>query len=60
MHWDDESDNFIVKVKVDVKSPTRRGVLSTGSQLYDPFGFLQPFILPVKILLQQMTKQDLG
>ena len=25
-HWDAERDKFIVKVKTDVKSPTRRGV----------------------------------
>ena len=35
-------------------------MLLTASQPYDPIGFLQPFILPVKILLQQLTKLDLG
>ena len=60
VHWDAESDRFVVVVNVIEKPATRRGLLSVASQLYDPIGFLQPFILPAKILLQRSSKIDLA
>ena len=47
------SDEFMVKVRVDRKTATHRGVLSMVSQVFDPLGFMEPFVLPVKKLLQQ-------
>ncbi|XP_067940188.1 uncharacterized protein [Watersipora subatra] len=40
------------------KPMTRRGVLSTVSQLYDPLGFLAPFSLKGKNILQKINKVD--
>ncbi|XP_067939956.1 uncharacterized protein [Watersipora subatra] len=40
------------------KPMTRRGVLSTVSQLYDSLGFLAPFSLKGKNILQKINKVD--
>ena len=53
IYWNAETDNLEVHVNVSHKPPTRRGILSMVSQLFDPLGFLQPCILPVKRLLQK-------
>ena len=39
---------------------TRRGILSTVAPVYDPLGFLAPFVLTGKQLLQEMCKQGAG
>ena len=49
--WDAESDVFQFKVIPTEKQNNKRGVLSVVSSLFDPLGFLAPFVLPVKILL---------
>ncbi|XP_067950302.1 uncharacterized protein [Watersipora subatra] len=38
------------------KPSTRRGILSTVSQLYDPLGFLAPYTLVGKKILQKVNK----
>ena len=30
------------------------------SQIFDPLGFIQPFLLPAKILLQELSVNGLG
>ncbi|XP_031575495.1 uncharacterized protein LOC116309086, partial [Actinia tenebrosa] len=54
--WDAESDTFRFKVIPTNKSPTKRGVLSVVSSLFDPLGFLAPLTLSVKILLQDLWR----
>ena len=56
LHWDANSDTFQFKVRPTDKPPTKRGILSTVSSLFDPLGFLSPFILPMKILLQELWR----
>ena len=34
--------------------------MSTTSQIFDPLGFLQPFLLPAKILLQKSFSSGVG
>ena len=58
--WNPTLDKLEVKVKVKYKPITRRGILSMISQLFDPIGFLQPFILPVKLLMQELCHLNLG
>ena len=54
LSWDAETDEFYFSsVKTD-KPSTKRGILSVVSSLFDPLGFLAPFILPVKVLLQEL------
>lgn len=38
------------------KPATKRGILFTISSLFDPLGFLSPFILPIKVLIQDLWK----
>ena len=36
------------------------GILSVVSSVYDPLGFAAPFILPAKVLLQDLCRKNLG
>ena len=56
LHWDANSDTFQFEVIPTSKPPTKRGILSTVSSLFDPLGFLSPFILPMKVLLQKLLR----
>ena len=58
--WDVGSDRFKVQVRIKPKPCTRRGLLSMIGQTYDPLGFLQPFLLPARQLLQQACAANLG
>ncbi|KAJ8378172.1 hypothetical protein AAFF_G00245580 [Aldrovandia affinis] len=60
IHWNIESDMFIFRVTIKSRPPTRRGILSIVSSIYDPFGFLCPFILKAKQILQELCKTKLG
>ena len=59
MLWCIESDSFKFRINVKEKPVTRRGILSTVCSIYDPLGFLAPFILPAKMLMQQLIKEKL-
>lgn len=39
--------------------PTKRNMLSESSKLFDPLGWLAPVIVKVKILLQELWKEEL-
>ena len=54
-----ESDTFGFKISVKDRPPTRRGILSVVSSVYDPLGFAAPFTLPAKALLQDLCRQNL-
>ena len=60
VRWDVESDTFGFKISVKDKPPTRRGILSVVSSVYDPLGFAAPFTLPAKALLQDLCRKNLG
>lgn len=57
--WCIESDSFKFRIIVQDKPVTRRGILSTVSSIYDPLGFLSPFTLPAKTLLQHLPGMSL-
>jgi len=59
LHWDTVSDTFLFKVTHTNKPPTKCGILSTVSSLFDPLGFMGPFILPVKVLLQELRRMGI-
>jgi len=48
VRWDVETDMFDFAAGVKEKPMTRRGMLSVVSSIFDPLGFLNPFILPAK------------
>ena len=60
VEWCITSDTFKFRVKVKPNPLTRRGVLSTVASMYDPLGFLAPFVLLGKQVLQQMCKEKVG
>ena len=42
------------------KASTRRGILSTVGQCYDPLGMIQPALLPAMKLLQELCASGIG
>lgn len=60
LHWCTEENKFTFRLSIKEHPYTRRGILSMVSSIYDPLGFLSPFTLPVKQLLQKMCKGNFG
>lgn len=60
VQWDVGTDKFCFKVVAKEKPLTRRGLLSVASSLYDPLGFVAPFTLSAKLILQELCKKKLG
>ena len=56
IQWCVESDRFKFRVVLKDTPLTRRGILSTIASLYDPLGFVAPFVLNGKHILQEMCK----
>ncbi|KAK7925240.1 hypothetical protein WMY93_007550 [Mugilogobius chulae] len=55
--WCIDSDHFQFRVVVNERPLSRRGVLSTVASIYDPLGFVAPFVLLGKQILQQMCRE---
>ena len=55
-----DSDSFQFKLDLKQQPLTRRGILSMVSSMYDPLGFLVPFVLKAKLILQELCKLQLG
>ena len=58
--WCVENDKFGFKVNVKERPCTRRGILSIVSSIYDPLGLAVPFILPAKLLLQDLCRKGIA
>ena len=58
MTWKSDIDcfkfNFSFTVEREEKV-TRRRILSVYSRIFDPFGFIQPFILKPKLIIQELS-----
>ena len=57
--WFVETDKFGFKICVKKRPCTRRGILSVVSSIYDPLAMAAPFILPAKLLLQDLCRKGL-
>ncbi|XP_076301867.1 uncharacterized protein LOC143219991 [Lasioglossum baleicum] len=59
--WHPDTDDLSFSVKSSISSlrPTKRQVLSQVAKLFDPLGWLAPFIIRGKILMQQLWKEQL-
>ena len=57
--WSLDKDVIRFSDKMELQPCTRRGVLSTVAQLYDPIGFLAPFVLTGKNILQRANQLGL-
>ena len=60
IQWCIESDAFQFSITLSDQPLTRRGILSTISSIYDPLGFLAPFLLVGKMILQDMCRENSG
>ena len=60
LNWCAESDTFTFKPAVEKRPHTRRGILSIVGSVYDPLGFLSPFTLLPKLLLQEMCRRNMS
>ena len=59
--WDENPDtlNFDLKEIIETACsniPTKRNIRSTLSSFYDPLGLIQPIIISLKILFQDICK----
>ena len=59
VQWNVASDTFSFSITVKNRPATRRGLLSVISSVYDPLGFVAPFVLSAKVLLQDLCKRKL-
>ncbi|XP_062844382.1 uncharacterized protein LOC134303055 [Trichomycterus rosablanca] len=60
VQWCVTSDEFRFRVVIKENPLTQRGVLSTVASVYDPLGFVAPFILMGKQILQQMCRDKVS
>ena len=60
IQWNTETDHLEFDIKYKDHPVTRRGILSVVSSTYDSFGFVSPYILPAKILQQDLCRLQLG
>ena len=58
--WDTRLDYFVYKVVKRNIADTRRKILSLIASLFDPIGFLAPFLVRAKLLLQQLWQFGIG
>ena len=58
--WDIERDAFKFQIDLKEKPMTRRKMLSIVSSIYNPLGFVVPFVLKSKRLLQLLCQDEIG
>lgn len=58
--WSVANDTFGFNISAKEHPPTRRGLLSVVASLYDPLGFVVPFTLSGKCILQEMYCRSTG
>ena len=54
--WNVEGDSFTFKFSVPQTPSTKRGVLSALSAIYDPLGFVSPYVLQAKRIFQTLCR----
>lgn len=60
VQWCIDFDFFNFKLELNKQPLTRQGILSIVSSVNDPFGFVAPFVLKAKRILQELCKMQLG
>ena len=60
VQWSLGSDTLTFSVSPQECPPTRRGILAMVASVYDPLGFVAPFILVGKRILQEMCRRKVG
>lgn len=59
VHWDIAQDALSFQINLQEQPLTRRGILSTVSQVYDPIGMAAPVIFAGKHILQELCRENL-
>ena len=57
MQWDVVNDSFFLKVDVHDVPTTKRGILKVTSSIFDLLGFMTPFVLKAKMILQELWRR---
>lgn len=60
IQWSIDYDTFSFNVRPKDLPSTRRGILSAVASLYDPLGFIAPFALTGKSILQELCCRGVG
>ncbi|XP_070407941.1 uncharacterized protein [Nothobranchius furzeri] len=60
IQWHIKSDCLKFNINLKDQPATRRGILSTVASLYDPLGFVAPFLLIGKGVLQEICRHGTG
>ena len=66
LKWNIEEDKFVWEVmekmlqRVSQKPVTRRGIVSAVYSFFDPLGFIAPYAMKAKLLLQTLSRKRLG
>lgn len=58
--WQIKSNSFSFNINLKEKPDTRHGILSVIASLYDPLGFVAPFVLSGKCILQELCHRSIG
>lgn len=61
VHWSVQRDEFFFRTELNIGSikMTKRGLLSAISTIFDPLGFLLPYTLSLRLLLQTLWERKL-
>ena len=60
LRWDTNTDEFAFSFLLPDRLSCKRGLLSAIAGVYDPLGFIAPWLLPGKHLLQETCRQRLS
>jgi hypothetical protein len=57
--WDVDQDAFVFRPVIKPVPSTKRGIIAAVSSVFDPLGFLAPFIFTAKCLIQELWRLNL-
>ena len=66
MLWNTDDDIFFIRVEKmiaelkSVEKLTKRTTCSIAAKIFDPLGFIEPFTVTVKILMQELWVSKIG
>ena len=60
VRWNPTEDVFFFNIPVRNCKETKRGLLSFLCSIFDPLGFLAPYLLAPKLILQTLWKEKVG